>query len=167
MRSSPVKRSCLGGRVTRWTVDFKASIRPLLAGTHDFNDYSMVYDWHDSPLLHRIIRSPTFITIASFRGGTSMNTPGSCGFSIYWLLIVVRPVSRKLTRHLKASAVILKQHSDRSPIAMSAHSGRQMLLDVGCWNRWIMQQTKLIVMPWVSRPEMVLVRKPNPKCHGA
>lgn len=139
MRSSPVKRSCLGGRVTRWTVDFKASVRPLLAAKHSLNGYSMAYDWHDSPLLHRIIRSPTFITIASFRGGTSINTPGLCGFSIYGLLIDVRPVSRKVARHLKASAVILEQHSDGSPITMSAHSSRQLLLDVGCWNRWIMQ----------------------------
>ena len=30
---------------------------------------------HDGPLLHLIIKSPRFITMASWRGGTSMKSP--------------------------------------------------------------------------------------------
>lgn len=36
----------------------------------------------ESPLLHRIMRSPTFITQAFGKGGTSMNSPALWGFSI-------------------------------------------------------------------------------------
>ncbi len=68
MRSTPVKRSCSGGNVTRCKVDFSVSRAHVRQPRRVKSD---TYK-HHLPLLHRWRRPPTFITIASLSAGAAI-----------------------------------------------------------------------------------------------